>query len=197
MAVELRKGSKVNLSKSAGLGEILINLNWSQPAPKKGLFGGVKSGDSIDLDLACFVELNDGNKYVVQALGNTFGNLDSPPYVSLDGDDRSGSNSAGENLRINGRHIADIKRILVYTFIYEGAANWQEAAGIVTIKTPGADDIIVRMDEFSTAQKMCAIAAFENVGGTFSAEKLVQFFNGQQDMDRAYNWGFRWSAGRK
>ena len=36
MAVELRKGQKVNLRKkrSEALGEILINLNWSQPQPK-------------------------------------------------------------------------------------------------------------------------------------------------------------------
>ena len=32
MAVELRKGQKVNLEKKGpSLGEILINLNWSQP----------------------------------------------------------------------------------------------------------------------------------------------------------------------
>lgn len=36
MAVELRKGQKVNLQKDSGkaLGEILINLNWSQPMEK-------------------------------------------------------------------------------------------------------------------------------------------------------------------
>ena len=38
MAVELKKGQKVSLKKgSAPLGEILINLNWSQPV-KKGFF---------------------------------------------------------------------------------------------------------------------------------------------------------------
>ncbi|MGO0916362.1 GPR endopeptidase, partial [Clostridioides difficile] len=38
------------------------------------------------------------------------------------------------NLRINGNKIKDIKRILIYAFIYEGVANWSEADGIVTIK---------------------------------------------------------------
>lgn len=196
MAVELRKGQKVNLSKSAVSGEIVINLNWAQGAAKKGLFGGNKT-QSIDLDLAAFVELTDGTKHVVQALGNSFGNLQSSPYVALDGDDRSGTSSDGENIRVNGRHLGDIKRMLVYTFIYEGVANWQQANAVVTVKYPGGDDIIVRMDEYSTSQKMCAIAEIINENGNISVEKIVRFFVGQSDMDKAFNWGFRWTAGRK
>ena len=44
MAVELRKGQKVSLEKQSGkaLGEILINLNWSQPPEKK--FLGISFG---------------------------------------------------------------------------------------------------------------------------------------------------------
>ena len=196
MAVELSKGQKVNLSKSAALGEMVINLNWTQGIPKKGLFGNTKM-QSIDLDLGAFVELNGGSKHVVQALGNSFGNVDKPPYVALDGDDRTGESSGGENLRVNGRQLSEIKRMLVYTFIYEGAANWQQAGGIVTIKYPGGDDVIVRMDEYGTTQKMCAIDEITNVSGTLTVEKIVRFFNGHQDMDKAFGWGFRWVTGRK
>ncbi len=60
----------------------------------------------------------------MQALGNAFGNLQEPPFIALDGDDRSGAVAGGENLRVNGERISQIQRILVYTFIYEGAANW-------------------------------------------------------------------------
>ena len=151
----------------------------------------------IDLDLGAFVELNDGTKSVVQALGNSFGSLETPPYVQLDGDDRTGAVSGGENLRLDGKMSANIKRMLVYTFIYEGAANWRQANGVVTIKYPGGDDIIVRMDEYSTSQTMCAIAEFVNAGGSMSVEKLIRFFNGHKDMDQAFGWGFKWTAGRK
>ncbi|MDR1132925.1 MAG: TerD family protein [Synergistaceae bacterium] len=196
MAVELKKGQKVNLSKTAVSGEILINLNWSQGTAKKGLFGLVKN-QSIDLDLGAFVELNDGTKYVIQALGNSFGSLKSAPYVALDGDDRTGEAAGGENIRVNGRMSANIKRMLVYTFIYEGAANWQQADAIVSIKYTGGDDIIVRMDEYGSAQKMCAIAEIVNAGGSMAVEKLIRFFNGHPEMDSAFGWGFRWTAGRK
>lgn len=203
MAVELRKGQKVNLRKrrSESLGEILINLNWSQPQQKSsgflsGLFGG--GSNAIDLDLGCLYELMDGTKGAVQALGDSFGNLDSAPYIALDGDDRSGANAAGENLRVNGAQVRDIKRILVYTFIYEGAANWKETKGVVTLKYPGGEDIVVHMDEYGSNEGMCAIAMLENYAGeTFSVEKLVRFFSGHEPMDRAYNWGMRWVAGHK
>ena len=199
MAVELRKGQKVNLSKANDkpLGEILINLNWSQP-PARKILGLTLPQQSIDLDLGCLYEMKDGHKGCVQALGNTFGSLKNFPFIALDGDDRSGAASDGENLRVNGAHIADFKRILIYTFIYEGVANWKSADGIVTVKCPGSEDLIVRMDEYSTSQRMCAIAMLENSNDqTFSIEKLIRFYDGHSMMDRAFGWGMTWTPGRK
>ena len=195
--VELRKGEKVNLRKSgATLGEILINLNWSQPAKKGGFFAPAPK--AIDLDLGCLFELKNGIKGSVQALGNNFGSLERMPYISLDGDDRSGSSANGENLRVNGKMISQIKRILVYTFIYEGAANWREANGVVTVKCPGSQEIIVRMDEYGSNLPMCAIALLENNNDeTFSVEKIVRFCQGHRFMDRDFGWGLNWVPGRK
>ena len=193
MAVELKKGQKVNLKKKVSIGEILINLNWDQPR-KRFLF----SPRPIDLDLGCLYELKNGRKGTVQALGNAFGNLNAEPWIALDGDDRTGANTEGENLRINGAKIAEIKRVLVYTFIYEGAANWQTANGVVTLRYPGNEDIIVRMDEYNNARRTCAIALLENDGGDgFIVEKQVSFFDGHAQMDKAYGWGMRWVPGRK
>lgn len=194
MAVELKKGQKVNLvKKGASLGEILINLNWDKP--KKRLFF---TPQPIDLDLGCLYEMQDGRKGAIQALGNHFGSLKEHPYVSLDGDDRTGESEGGENLRINGSKVQFIKRLLIYTFIYEGAASWREANGVVTLRYPGSEDLIVRMDEYSTNHKMCAIALLENVNGdSFSVEKQVKYFAGHRPMDEAYHWGLQWVAGRK
>lgn len=200
MAISLQKGQKVSLKKSSSvsLGEILVNLNWNARPQKKGLLGGLFLGAGIDLDLGCLYELKDGSKGAVQALGNAFGSFDRPPYISLDGDDRTGAVAAGENLRINGNQIRNIKRVLVYTFIYEGVANWQQADATVIIKYPGAEDLIVKMDTYNSSQTMCGLALFENVNDeTFSVEKIVQFYNGHQALDQAFGWGLRWTAGRK
>ncbi len=201
MSINLTKGHKVNLRKSgsSGLGEILINLNWNSRPQKQGFFAslfGVNQG--IDLDLGCLYELKNGKKGTVQALGNSFGSLTRAPYIALDGDDRTGASAAGENLRIDGNRIADIKRVLVYTFIYEGIANWQQANAVVTIKYPGAEDIIVQMDSFNSSEKMCGLVLFENVSDTtFSVEKIVQFFPGHSALDNAFHWGLKWVPGRK
>ena len=175
-----------------------MNLNWNARPEKKGFFGALFGSSGIDLDLGCLYELKDGRKGAVQALGNAFGSLDRPPYVSLDGDDRTGAVAAGENLRINGNQIANIKRILVYTFIYEGVANWKQADATVTIKYPGAEDLVVKMDSYNSTNIMCGLALLENVNDeTFSVEKIVQFYPGHEALDRAFQWGLNWKAGRK
>lgn len=201
MAISLQKGQKVSLKKqaSSGLGEILVNLNWNSTPVNKGFFSSLFGGNSgIDLDLGCLFELKDGTKGTVQALGNAFGSLSAAPYIALDGDDRTGAVSTGENLRINGNEISKIKRILVYTFIYSGVANWQQADATVTIKYPGAEDLIVKMDTFNSANRMCGLALFENMNDeTFSVEKIVQFYQGHQALDQAFHWGLKWVAGHK
>jgi tellurite resistance protein TerA len=200
MAISLQKGQKISLQKnpSRGLGEILVNLNWNSKPVKQGILSGLFGSKGIDLDLGCLFELKDGRKGTVQALGNAFGNLNNEPYIMLDGDDRTGNSIAGENLRINGDQLGKIKRILVYTFIYEGVANWQQADATVTIKYPGAEDILVKMDSYNSTNKMCGLALLENINDeTFSVEKIVQFYQGHEALDREFHWGIQWRAGHK
>lgn len=200
MAISLQKGQKVSLQKTSakGLGEILINLNWNSKPVKQGLFSGLMNRKGIDLDLGCLYELKNGRKSTVQALGNAFGSLQKEPFIMLDGDDRTGVSAAGENLRINGDQISQIKRILVYTFIYEGVANWQQADAVVTIKYPEAEDIIVKMDTYNSSDIMCGLALLENINDeTFSVEKIIQFYPGHAALDQAFHWGLNWRAGRK
>jgi tellurite resistance protein TerA len=202
VAVELKKGQKISLEKKSGisLGEIIINLNWNQQGgdAKRGFLSALLKPKGIDLDLGSLYELADGTKGCVQALGNAFGNYNAPPYIVLDKDDRTGSSTEGENLRVNGGMIPHLKRFLVYTFIYEGVANWQQVDGIVTVTYPGSQDIIVHMDAYGSSKTLCGIALFENKNNeTFSVEKIVQFFDDQVALDRAFGWGMRWTEGRK
>ncbi|WML36896.1 Tellurium resistance [Clostridium sp. OS1-26] len=158
---------------------------------------GAKS-KSIDLDLGCLFELKDGRIGAVQALGDSFGSYNNAPYVYLDGDDRTGTNLSGENLFINGDKIKEIERILVYTFIYEGATNWREADGKIRINVPEQEEVLINMDDYNNNYGMCALAMIENINDSnFSVEKLVRFFDGHQSMDEAYSWGLNWVAGRK
>ncbi|MFR4161271.1 MAG: TerD family protein [Paraclostridium sordellii] len=199
MAIELKKGNKINLSKdNKSIGEVSINLNWSQGKVKKqSLFKSLLSGGNADLDLGCLFELKDGTIGCIQALGNAFGALGRPPYIALDGDDRTGSNLKGETLRFNASKISEVKRILVYTYIYEGVANWASIDGVVTIKQDSGDDIIIKMDEYSSKKRMCALAIISNENDNCIVEKIVEYYSGHQALDKAYNWGIKWHRGRK
>ena len=158
--IELKKkGESINLSKSSmPLGEILVNLNWSigSNEPPSVFFSNLTKNKTqfqhTDLDLGCLYELKNGKKGCVQALGDAFGLFEQIPYMQLDADDRTGAVTGGENLRINGSRISEIKRILIYAFIYEGAANWSEADGVVRLTYDDGEGTIVKLDEHRNGQ---------------------------------------------
>lgn len=190
-----KQNSTVSLKKDDGrFGKIRVNLNWNQRPKKTGFFS---RNSSIDLDVGAFVETKDGNRFAVQALGNAFGDFSRPPFTKLLGDDRTGAVSDGEWLEINGDRWSDIKRVLVYAFIYEGAPNWQETDGVVRILIPGQPEVEVRMNEFGDTRGMCAVATLENHGNQVRVCREVTFYNGHKEMDNNYSWGFRWKAGSK
>ena len=137
MAIILEKGGdshRINLEKPIGkplTGEIIINLDWNKGGFFKNLFG-----NAVDLDLGCFYELRDGKKMLIDGLqfshgrgGNRHhqtrqGCYDNAPYIWHQGDDRGGGSSSGETILVNPNGVSQIKRIIVYTFIYEGVAKW-------------------------------------------------------------------------
>jgi tellurite resistance protein TerA len=206
--------SKVTLTKSSptvsltkqgsGGGRLHVNLNWTarpaeQAQPKGFLKRMAAAGQpALDLDLGCLFELSNGQKGVVQALGNAFGSLDSPPYIFLDGDDRSGANTSGENLFVNLAHARELRRVLVFACIYAGAAGFEQAKGVVTLTPASGAPIEVQLDEAGGRSRMCAVALIDNSGGDLTVRREVRYIDGGQDvLDKAYGWGMNWSPGRK
>jgi tellurite resistance protein TerA len=199
-----KSAPSVSLTKQGAAGGMLrVNLNWNaRPAGAQtgGFFKRKAGGGAIDLDLGCLYEFNDDSKGVVQALGNSFrdrNTYSTEPIIWLDGDDRSGSNSGGENLFVNLANINAIKRVLVFAYIYEGVPNWAAADGVVTLFPAAGPQIEVRLDEHRAGAGMCGIAMLENVGGELSVRREVRYVGGHRDLDEAYGWGMRWTAGSK
>ena len=198
-----KSAPSVSLTKSgaATAGTLRVNLNWTARPDGGGGFlrRAMAMSTAIDLDLGCLYELANGRKGVVQALGNTLRSAnDGPPLISLDGDDRSGNNAAGENLSVDLSRLAEIRRILVFAFIYEGTPNWAGAGGVVTLFPPSGGPIEVRLDEADPQARMCAIAMLDNTGPEFSVRREVRYLRGgQQVLDEAYGWGMSWRPGRK
>jgi tellurite resistance protein TerA len=194
-----KSAPSVSLTKRGSGGQLRVNLQWSAGEQQsRGLFG-VRRGNSIDLDLACLWEFSDGSKGVVQALGNAFqAPYHGAPIIRLDGDDRSGSAAAGENMHIDLSRVDEIRRILVFTFIYEGVPNWASADGVVTLHPASGPEIEVRLDEPDPTSPTCVIAMLENQGGDLVVRREVRYIRGgQADVDAAYGWGMEWARGRK
>lgn len=189
----------VSLTKQGdSFGQIRVNLNWQRGTSKPGFMKGLfQSGKGIDLDLGAFVETADGKRGVVQALGDSFGRYDRAPFVELQDDDRTGASVEGEWLFINGAQWQNIKEILIYAFIYEGVPSWENTDGVVTIDMPGQPPIETHLTDGNSSRSMCAIARLINDRGTIKVERINRYFGGHKELDDAFGWGFRWSAGSK
>ena len=154
-------------------------------------------GGKIDLDLGCLFKLRDGRAGAVQALGDSFGSLQQPPYIQLMGDDRTGASAQGEFLHINGRQWSQLDKVVVFAFIYEGAPNWAETDAVITLQTPGQPTLEIRLDSHHRDHRMCALVLLENQGGNIKVTKLVEYFRDHRLLDQAYGFGLRWVAGSK
>lgn len=198
--INLEKHEKKNIS-----GEIIINLDWNKGGFFKGIFGKV-----VDLDLGCFYELRNGQKNLIDALQFAHGRggdrhhvtrqgcYDHAPFIWHQGDDRGRYSSSGEVILVNPIGVNEIKRIIVYTSIYEGVAKWSETNAIVKVKVPSYEDVVVEMGQQFSNKRFCAIAEL-NFGGdnSITVKKLVTFHDGHSSCDKQYGWGFSYLIGSK
>jgi len=189
---------KVSLTKQGSItGVLTVNLNWNARCSSDsfGLDG------AIDLDLGCLYEFTDRTRGVVQALGNLFQASPSgvrEPVIRLDGDDRSGAGSVGENLFIDLAHAHRIRRVLVFALIYEGVANWAAVDGVVTLVPAHGPPVEVRLDDARNGARICGVVMLEGDGAGLSVRREVNYiFGGQSQLDRAYGWGMSWGTGHK
>ncbi|POX50435.1 Tellurium resistance [Streptomyces sp. Ru71] len=198
----------VSLAKQGGTsGALRVNLNWQVRKQFSGW--GSKRGravalhNDLDLDLCALYELADGRKGVVQALGNAFGALHQPPYIHLDGDDRTGAVETGENLTVNLDHIRDFRRILVFVTIYEGARSFADLHATVTLQPQHGAPIEFFLDECTVPSPVCALALITNTGGDLVVQREARYLvpargvSPQRTVDHAYGWGMNWTPGRK
>ncbi|MGC9376789.1 TerD family protein [Streptomyces sp. MH13] len=198
----------VSLAKQGGTsGALRVNLNWQVRKQFSGwarkLGRPVATHDDLDLDLCCLYELTDGSKGVVQALGNAFGSLHQPPFIHLDGDDRTGAVTTGENLTVNLDHKQHFRRILVFVTIYEGARSFADLHATVTLQPQHGAPIDFSLDECTVPSTVCALALITDTGSDLVVRREARYLvpergvSPQRTVDHAYGWGMNWTPGRK
>ncbi|PJJ00637.1 tellurite resistance protein TerA [Streptomyces sp. 2333.5] len=209
----------VSLTKQGGTsGAMRVNLNWSSGTAGKrlgktlgrkamqamGARGALlpPSGE-LDLDLCALYELTDGAAGVIHPLGNNFGALHAPPYIQLDGDDRTGAVTAGENLIINLDHQARIKRILIFVTVYAGARSFEGLNATVTLQPQYGAPVDFSLDACTVPSNVCALALITNTGSELVVQREARYLvpapgvSPQRTVDQAYGWGLDWSPARK
>ncbi|MFD4235425.1 TerD family protein [Streptomyces sp. NPDC058542] len=203
-----KSAPSVSLAKQGGTsGALRVNLNWE--VRKQFKSWGAKLGRAVamhadlDLDLCALYELSDGRKGVVQSLGNAFGSLNRPPFIHLDGDDRTGALSSGENMTINLDHKDLLRRVLIFVTIYEGARSFADLHATVTLQPQNGAAIDFSLDECTVPSTVCALALITNNGGDLTVQREARYLvpdrgvSPQRTIDAAYGWGMNWTPGRK
>ncbi|MDQ1012399.1 tellurite resistance protein TerA [Streptomyces sp. V4I23] len=202
-----KEAPSVSLTKQGGTsGAMRVNLSWQVRKQFQGW--GAKLGRAVamhgdlDLDLCALYELTDGRKGVVQSLGNAFGALHQPPYIHLDGDDRTGG-TPGENLTINLDHKSALRRVVIFVTIYEGARSFADLDATVTLQPQHGAAIDFSLGECTVPSTVCALALITNTGSDLVVQREARFLlpdrgvSPQRTVDHAYGWGMNWTPGRK
>ena len=188
---------------AGGLPDFQIAVAWDNVAIEKGGVLGkiikkkvLKKG--VDLDLGCLYRLKNGLRGGLQAFGKQHGTLEGPPFIALSKDERTGDrNGIDELILVNGAHWADIERILVYVYIYDGARNWQAVRPQIQVRVPGEQPMIVTLNTSKAEMAVCAVATIENIRGGIKLTSCLEYFPGHSEMDRAFGFGLEWEAGSK
>jgi tellurite resistance protein TerA len=201
---ELRRtgDTKIIDPREGGYGEIRIAAAWDDIRKEgKGLIGGLVSKlavKRIDLDLGCLYELQNGERGAIQAFGGMHGTYAGPPYITLTGDKKKGNSfEEGEFILINGEKWNEIKRVLVYVYIYGSTVEWDLIKPQIGIRIPGGEQLLALPALHNSSLPVTAIVGLENVRNGVKITNYTEYFPGHAEMDRAFGFGIQWAEGRK
>lgn len=198
-----RSGDTISVSPpKGGFDKIAIGAAWDNDTALSKSFIGkllkIERKLDIDLDLGCLYELEDGTRGAVQAFGELFGSYKNAPYVSLSGDERTGdAEGDDEYMLVNGQKWSEIKRLILYIYIYKGAQDWAQVAPQIQLRIPSQKQIVITPAVHSKNLSLCVLAGLENIRNGIKVTNYTEFFPGHEEMDRAFGWGLEWADGSK
>lgn len=201
MLVKSGEDISINAPKG-GFEDIRIGAIWDNiKVQRDGVMGswfGMKRKMNIDLDLGCLYELNDGTRGAIQAFGDFYGQHDAAPYIHLLGDERTGdTHDYDETIVINGQKWGEIKRLLFYVYIYDGAETWAEVSPEIHVIIPGRAPLIVTLGAKQEELDLCLVAKMDRVRSGMRITNFTRYYPGHSEMDRANGWGLNWGNGQK
>lgn len=189
-----------------GWDKVRIGAAWQpRTLQEKGFFKKLlkkERVEGVDLDLGCLYELHDGTRGCLQAFGDLYGNFDKSPFMQLSGDDRTGDDDDDDDgedeiLMVNGRKWPEIKRLLIYLYIYGGANDWAQIKPQVQVRVPNEKPMVVTLHTYKSEMCLCAVAELENIRNGIRLTNITEYYPGHAEMDRAFGFGIEWADGEK
>ena len=194
-----------------GIKDFEIGVAWDNVKPKRsvqkvGFFDklmgkkapATPTHTGVDLDVGCLYELQNGKRGAIQAFGDMYGSLDTAPFIFLAGDERTGeAEGEDELIKVNGTQWDQIKRIVIYIYIYDGADNWDVVKPQIQVRVPEEKPMIVTLQARRQELSLCAVAGLENIRGGIKMTNFLEYFPGHAAMDRAFGFGLQWEDGQK
>lgn len=202
MAVNLKKGEKLNLAKStSSLSKITIGLGWDVAPRKLGFFQKLLGGgqEEFDLDAVAFLlgpngKVNElGDRSTLQGSDVVFFNHMRHPSgkIWLTGDNRTGAGEGDdEQIIVNLAEMpAQYEKIVIAVFIYQGRQKGQTFSGIQNAFVRAVDAHNVELARFSLGASaetanMCSLQFaeivrngsewdFQAVGQAYSSDNII------------------------
>ena len=179
-----------------------VTLSWNNiVVESQGFLGrllGKVTKAGVDLDLGCLYELKDGRRGSVQAFGGMYGSRDQSPYIHHTGDERTGDKPGeDEAIAILGANWENVKRFLVYAYVYHGPTSWDQIKPEMRIVVPGETPMIVTPSATRSDLPICALATVKNLENGVHLTNHSEYYSSHPAMDRAFGYGIQWEDGAK
>lgn len=171
------------------LGALTAKLAWTSQCG--GLGGRPRA---LDLTFGCLYELKDGRRGAVQPLDGK-GNFDGPPYVQLLEAEAGGAGGT-RKLRLNGEQWPQMKRLILYAYIADGAPSWASAVLGLEIAATNRPPLMLEMREGIDGCGLVALLKLENKDDDVVFTRIARFMISHQELDRDFGWGLSWKIRR-
>lgn len=179
--------------------EMVISLKWTNGS---GLMKRIMGQGALDIDLGCYYEMDNGEKLLIDALqfSEDYGGREqktrqgcfvAPPYIWHCGDNRGMGRESIETILVNPLGLNQLRRLMIYAYVYDGSPRWAEAQATLEISLPGYESTLIEVNTMGS-ERFCAIASIDvnPEDSCLVISKLDTFHSGHSTCDRVYGWGF-------
>lgn len=174
-------------------GPLYLTLGWSDlPTDPRSRRAGLRR--STDIHLGCLWEMSDGDRGVLQSLGD--GAALAPGHGSTVLRRGPRSETEGETVTAALAQMHRCKRLLLFAYAYSGTPDWGSLGVVLTAELPAAV-LEVRPGPAPPGAGVCALMTIHRVGRDLVVRREAAYLTGQQAaVAQAYGWDLPWADGR-